>query len=53
MIARLVLIAIVADTEDMAIILVILLGIVAVGLLATRYGADSRHVDPRDLRSNI
>ena len=37
----------------MTTILVILLGVVAVGLLATRYGADSRHVDPRDVRPNI
>jgi hypothetical protein len=30
--------------------LVSLAAIVGMGLLAVRYGADSRHTDPRDLR---
>jgi hypothetical protein len=42
----------VADNGDMAVLLIALLAVVAVGLLATRHGVDSRHTDPRDLRSS-
>lgn len=43
----------VADDGDMTtlfILLAVLAAIVGVGLLAVRYGADSRPSDPRDLR---
>jgi hypothetical protein len=32
------------------IVLLPVVAVVAVGLLATRYGVDSRHTDPSDLR---
>ncbi len=34
----------------MTTLLIALAAVVLVGLLAVRYGADSRHTDPRDLR---
>jgi hypothetical protein len=40
----------VADNGDMFTLLIALAAVVALGLLATRYGVDSRHTDPRDLR---
>jgi hypothetical protein len=37
----------------MTTLLLILAGIVVLGLLVIRYGVDSRHTDPRDLRPNL
>jgi hypothetical protein len=37
----------------MATLLVILGVLIAVGLLIVRFGVDSRHTDPRDLRPNL
>lgn len=34
----------------MLALLIFVLAVVAVGLLATRFGVDSRHNDPRDSR---
>jgi hypothetical protein len=44
-----------ADNEAMTALLVILIlaAFVGFGLLATRYGVDSRHADPRDLRQGL
>ena len=40
----------VADNGDMTVLIIALSAVVLLGLLAVRYGADSRHTDPRDLR---
>ncbi len=40
----------VADDESMFALLITVAAVVAVGLLAVHSGADSRHMDPRDLR---
>jgi hypothetical protein len=53
MITGLALIDRVADNVDMTTLLIVLLGVVAFGLLAVFFGADSRHTDPRDLRPNL
>ena len=37
----------------MTTLLLILLGIAVLGVLTVRYGVDSRHTDPRDLRPNL
>ena len=34
------------------VFLIALAGFVGTGLLAVKYGADSRHTDPRDMRHN-
>jgi hypothetical protein len=39
-----------ADNVDMAMLLIVLVAVVAVGLLAAFRGVDSRHTDPRDIR---
>ena len=44
----------VVDNGDMITLLIILAALAALvgmGLLAVGYGADSRHTDPRDVRS--
>jgi hypothetical protein len=40
----------VADDGDMATLLIIILAFAIFLALAVRYGTDSRHTDPRDLR---
>jgi hypothetical protein len=45
--------AFVADDGDMSTFLLAVLplvALIAMGVLATRHGADSRHSDPRELR---
>jgi hypothetical protein len=47
--------AVVADDEDMhglLLALILLAVFVGVGVLAVRYGADSRSSDPRDARTS-
>ena len=44
--------AFVADDGDMTALLITVFAFVLLGVLAVLYGADSRHLDPRDPRPN-